>query len=186
MAFLLLAITFDQTWAGGMANYMKRGQDTKQLASFTGRSYIWRHIAGKVSEAPIKGHGYGVSRLTMGKVPGMNWEPPHCHNEALEVLFNTGILGFIPFIGMIIYNLKWVWHSSRLQYIFSRTLALHALCLVVMLLVSFMFEVRLSGKLTPIQPLYFFYLFALDRAGTFRRLADRPHTDGAYLGRTAT
>jgi len=167
----LFGLSLGQDWAGGMSDYMKRGQDAKELTSFTGRSYIWRHIARKAQESPIAGHGYGVSRLTMGKIPGMKWKPPHCHNEALEVFFSTGFLGLLPFVAMVVYNSKWVRDSAGLQHVFSRTLALHAMCLVAILLVSFMFEVRLSGPLSPIQPLYFFYLIALDRAGYFRRLS---------------
>lgn len=167
----LFAFSLGQGWAGGMSDYMKRGQDTKELASFTGRSFIWKHTARKAQETPIAGHGFGVSRLTMGKVPGMIWEPPHCHNEALEVFFSTGLLGLVPFVAMVLYNTKWVWDPVGLEHAFSRTLALHAMCLVLMLLISFMFEVRLSGPLSPIQPLYFFYLMTLDRKRYFRRLS---------------
>jgi hypothetical protein len=169
----LFSLSLGQSWAGGMTDYMKRGQDARELTSFTGRSFIWKHIANKSKESPIAGHGFGVSRLAMGKVPGMNWEPPHCHNEALEVFFSMGLLGLIPFIAMVVYNSKWIIDSAGLQHIFSRTLALDAMCFIAFLLVSFMFETRLSGKLSPIQPLFFFYLMALDRTGYFRRLSAR-------------
>ncbi len=169
-ALLMFGLVIGQNWAGDMSKYMKRGQDTEEFGSFTGRTYIWQHILQESRKSPIAGNGYGVSRLTMGKVPNMNWEPPHCHNEALEVLFNTGILGFIPFLAMIVYNLKWIVCTERLQRTFSKKLALNAMCLAVMLILSFMFEVRLSGKLSPIQPLFLFYLMILDREDYFLAL----------------
>jgi O-antigen ligase len=169
MVFFLLAVTFGQTWAQGMSDYMKRGQKTRDLASFTGRTYIWQHVLNQSKRSPIVGRGYGVSRLTMGQMRNVDWEfePPHCHNEMLEVFFNTGLVGLVPFVAMILYSIKWIIHSARLQNLFSKSLALHAMFLITMLLVSAMFEVRLSGKLTPIQPLFFFYLMILDREGAF-------------------
>ena len=164
---VFLALSLGQDWAGGLTNYMKRGQDAEELTSVTGRTHIWKHIAGRVPESPLVGNGFGVSRLVMGKVPGMNWEPPHCHNEFLEVLFGTGIVGLIPFVAMILLSLRWITDSGRLQQVLSPVLARHAVCLVSMLLVSLMFEVRLSGKITPIQPLFFFYLTILDRTSHF-------------------
>ncbi|MBN2312534.1 MAG: O-antigen ligase family protein, partial [Sedimentisphaerales bacterium] len=175
MVFLLFAMTLGQSWAKGMSSYMKRGQDIKELASFTGRTFIWQHVLKESKKSPIVGRGYGVSRLTMGDVreADWEWEPPHCHNEMLEVFFNTGLLGLIPFIVMILYNTKWIFNSVRLQEIFSRPIALHAMFLVMILLVSMMLEVRLSGRLSPVQPLYFFYLMLLDRRDYFRRLRSR-------------
>ena len=151
---------------------MKRGQDTKELTSFTGRTFIWRHVLKESRRSPLVGRGFSVSRLTMGDIRDADWEwePPHCHNEMLEVFFNTGLFGLVPFIAMLLYSLTWILHSARLQSIFTKSLALHAMFLVVMLFVSAMFEVRLSGKISPVQPLFFFYLMMLDRRGYFRKL----------------
>lgn len=173
-AFLVLLFLFalfvGQGWANDMSSYVKRGQDTKELTSVTGRTFIWRHVLGQVWKSPIIGNGYGVSRLTMGKVPEMIWEPPHCHNEMLEVMFNTGLLGLIPFLAMVLYSLKWMIDPPASQRLFTEGLARHAVCVVATLFISFMFEVRLSGRLSPFQPLFFFYMLALDREPYFRRL----------------
>lgn len=174
-AFLLvsvfLALSLGQDWACGLTNYMKRGQDAKELTSVTGRTFIWKHIASRIHESPLVGNGFGVSRLVMGPVPGMtNWEPPHCHNEFLEVLFSTGIVGFIPFLGMILLSLRWVTDSGGLQRVLSPVLGRHAVGVISMLVVSLMFEVRLSGRLSSFQPLFFLYLTMLDRADDFRTM----------------
>jgi O-antigen ligase len=166
----MLSLSFGQNWACSISDYMKRGQDVEELTSLTGRTYIWQHILERLHQSPIAGNGYGVSRLTMGEVPGMDWKPHHCQNEILEVFFNTGLLGLVPFIGMLMYNLKWIRYSSKLQHVFSKTLALDAMCLLAMLLVLSAFEIPLSGKLTPVQVLFLFYLMTLDREGHLRRV----------------
>jgi O-antigen ligase len=169
-------LSLDQDWARTVTGYLKRGQDPQELRSMTGRTYIWGHILRQSQESPIIGHGYGVSRLTMGQVPGMSWQPHHCQNEVLEVLFGTGLLGLVPFAAMFLYSLKWIGRFSTLGEVFSEKLAVHGACLMTMLLVSAMFEVRLSGRLSPIQPLFFFYLTTLDREAHFRRLRIEPCT----------
>jgi O-antigen ligase len=142
---------------------MKRGQNIEEIKNLTKRTCIWPHVLKKSSESPITGHGYAVSRLTMGEVPEAGFQPYHCHSEVLEALLNMGLLGLVPLIIMLTYNLKWIKDFSRLQSTFSRTLALHAICVAVLLLVSLMFEAKLAGKLSPIQPLFLFYLLTLDR-----------------------
>ena len=158
-----LALSFEHKAAWATVDYLRRGQDDKQLSTFTGRAYIWPHVFRKSFESPIVGKGYCTSRLTMGDIPEANFRPFHCHNEILEAFLNTGIMGLIPFIGMLIYSLGWIKNSSKLQKTFSKDLAIHAACVVAILLTSSMFASRLTGKLSPVQPLFFFYLLVLDR-----------------------
>jgi len=68
---------------------------------------------------------------------------------------------------LYIYNLKWIIFFSRLKRIFSSDLALHASAIVVMFLVVNIFEARISEKLLPFQPLFFYYLLILDREKHF-------------------
>ena len=165
--FFLLSLCFDQGWAKDVAGYARRGQERAALTTLTGRTLIWQHALGKSSESPITGHGYAVTRLTMGEVPHLRFQPYHCHNAVLEVFFSTGLLGIIPFLLILMYSLKWIKSFSRLRRAFSTDLALHALCCVVIVLVSSLFEPRLAGKLDPVQPLFFFYLLILDRERNF-------------------
>jgi len=166
----LLSLCLNQSWATDIVEYARRGQKRAALTTFTGRTLIWQHTLNKSLESPITGHGYGVSRLTMGKVPNVEWDVAHCHNELLEVFFNTGVLGLIPLLAMFIYSLGWVVHFSKLRGVFSGDLALHAICVVVIFLFSCLFEPRLGVRLIPIQPLFFFYLLTLDRKKHFLRL----------------
>jgi O-antigen ligase len=174
----MLSLSFGQNWACSISDYMKRGQDVEELITLTGRTYIWQNIANQSLESPIIGHGYGVSRLAMEPLPNADFQPAHCHNELLEVFFTTGLLGLVPFIGMLMYNLKWIRYSSRLQHVFPKALALDAMCLSVMLLVLSVFEIPLSGKLTPVQVLFLFYLMTLDREGYLRRVDLKTRNSG--------
>jgi hypothetical protein len=167
--FFLLSLCLNQGWATDIVEYARRGQRQAALTTFTGRTLIWQHTLNKSLESPITGHGYGISRLTMGEVPNVEWEVAHCHNELLEVFFNTGILGLIPLLAMFTYTLGWLVHFSRLRDVFSRDLALHATCVVVVFLFSCVFEPRLGVRLIPIQPLFLFYLVTLDRKQYFLR-----------------
>jgi len=167
LAFFLLSLSFEQEWSNKIVTYTKRGQDKAALTTYTGRTLIWQHALKKSFESPITGHGYGISRLTMGELPTSDARPSHCHNEVLEVFFNTGFLGLIPFLVMLMYSLKWMINYSRLSSLFSTDLALHAVCVIVMLLVSSIFETRLSVRILPTHLLFFLYLLTLDREKHF-------------------
>ena len=164
----MLSLSFNQSWANNIVDYLERGQDKTGLSTFTGRMDIWRNAANQSLESPIIGHGYGVSRLTMKSLP--DFQPLHCHNEVLEVFFTTGILGLIPFVTMFAYSLKWITCSSWLSRTYSTTFTLHAICVVTMFFVSSLFEARIGGKLLPTHVLFFFYLLILDREKHFSNL----------------
>jgi len=163
LTFLILNISFSQPWATGTIDYLRRGQTKASLTTLTSRTLIWNHVLPKTLETPIIGHGYGVSRLTMGRPRNAGFQPLHCHNAMLEVFFSTGFLGLFPFMLILVYSLKWIWDYARLRAAFSTDLALHAVCCVVILLGSSFSEAILGVRLSPIQPLFFLYLLALDR-----------------------
>jgi O-antigen ligase len=153
-----------------VAGYLARGQEKSELYSFTGRNEIWQLALDKSAESPITGHGFGISRLVLDALPtNPYWEPSHCHNEVLEVFFSTGLLGVVPFAIMLILSLNWLRRSVRLSRVFSRNFTVHAICVVIMLLVSSMFETWIGGRLAPVQPIFFLYLLALDRQRDFVR-----------------
>jgi O-antigen ligase len=172
--FFLLNLCFNQGWATDIVEYARRGQKRAALTTFTGRSLIWQHALDKSLETPITGHGYAVSRLTIGKPPNVDWGVAHCHNELLEIFFNTGILGLIPALAIFTYSLGWTVRFSALRRAFSTDMALHAACGIVICLFSCLFESRLGGRLLPPQQLFFFYLLVLDRKKDFVQQFCRP------------
>lgn len=165
--FFLLNLSFGLSWSNNIVDYLTREQDKSSLTSLTGRTQIWQHVINRSTESPFIGQGYGVFRLTVGPSPFIDYQPAHSHNEILQVYFETGLLGLIPFLAMFIYSLKWLKSFSRLQRVFSTNIALHAICVTIMLLVSSITEARIGGSLGPIHPIFFFYLLILDRETHF-------------------
>jgi|WetSurSiteA1Bulk_404760.scaffolds.fasta_scaffold21595_2 hypothetical protein len=152
--------------------YAKRGQTQAELTHFTGRTDIWKQVILQISESPLIGHGYGITRFTLKPV-SWDYQPPHAHNEFLEALFATGLLGLIPLILLFLYSLRWIKSFSRLNFIFSPDLTLHASVVVVMFLISTFFEARITVRLLPFQPLFFYYLLILDRKKQFALMREK-------------
>lgn len=177
-AGFLLNFSFDLEWSKGVTSYLRRGQNDERLTSFTGRTLIWQHAYKKAFESPLVGQGYGITRFTMGTLPEMDeYQPPHCHNDLLEVFLSTGLFGFIPYFIFCVYGLRWSIKYTRLRGIFSEDLALHAVCIFVMVLFTSIFESNMGSRLTPIQPLFFFYVIILDRESDFLRQLKCSQTD---------
>lgn len=76
--------------------------------SLNGRGYIWKEAFESFMKSPI--YGYGVQGVSIkvfwsywvGDGQGMNY----MHNQLLQVLNDGGVILFIPFIYMLILNLK--------------------------------------------------------------------------------
>ena len=161
-----LILSLSPQMTRGVGLYAKRGNTEAELASFSARTLIWKQVIHQWSESPLTGHGFGVTRLTLQPIT-YDFQAAHCHNEFLETLFGTGILGLIPLVLMYIYSIKWIIRFSRLKFNFSPDLASHAVAIIVMFLASTFFEARISAKLLPFQLLFFFYLVMLDREKYF-------------------
>lgn len=164
---VLLSASLDHEWARTVRDYLQRGQVATDVGTFTGRTVVWQHVLTKSLESPLLGHGYAVSRLTIGVIPANGATPAHCHNELLEVFFNTGAFGLVPFLIALVYNGKWVVRHGRLGRVYSADSSRFAVCLFAMLLLSSVFEARLGGKLEPVTLLFFIYLLALDQERPF-------------------
>ena len=169
-AIFILNFSFDLEWSSGVTSYLRRGQSDERLTSFTGRTLIWQHAYSKAFESPFVGQGYGITRFIMGTLPKMEeYQPPHCHNDLLEVFLSTGLFGFIPYLIFCVYGLKWPIKYTRLRGVFSEGLALHAVCILVMVFFTSIFESNIGNRLTAIQPLFFFYVLILDRESDFSK-----------------
>jgi len=67
------------------------------------RQYIWQFTMGKIAEAPWTGYGMNAINKVDGAgmmVPGYHQQflPSHPHNWMLEILGETGVIGFLPMI----------------------------------------------------------------------------------------
>jgi O-antigen ligase len=154
--------SLNNSWAGPIKKYLVRGQGQEEVLSLTGRTELWKAGMKEAVENPVFGHGYGVSRLFGKRLGDYGEQAAHLHNEFLEVFFNTGLLGLIPFLFMILRYTKWMTNFQGLSNVYGRYYAIHAICLLMMLLVSSFFEPRLGGRLNEIHLLFFLYLITLD------------------------
>jgi hypothetical protein len=162
-ALFVLSLELEQNWAGNISEYMKRGQDAEGLSSFTGRTFVWQNALRISADSPLIGHGYGISKVTLGESLYDEYHSSHAHNEILESLVTTGLVGLIPLLMMMSYSLLWIIDHGRLRRVFSKDISIHALCLVVILIMSSFTESWITTRISPVQPLFFFYLLILDR-----------------------
>ncbi len=173
LSVFLLGLSFGQGWAGGILDYLVRGQDRTQLTSMTGRTAIWSHAIHEGLQSPLYGHGYGVSRFVMGSFQsGSPFTPAHAHNSFLEVFISSGILGLIPFFFLVVYCFRWVTRYFRLRKALTPDVANHAISVMVMLTPVLMIESAMAARITPVSALAFFYLLLLDREGHFRNMRE--------------
>lgn len=86
------------------------------------RLFIWHFVAEKIVEKPVFGYGWGASKNfpveenEMIRYRGEEiWSPLplHPHNNVIQVIFETGIIGFCLFILLIYKNLLLVYMAKN-------------------------------------------------------------------------
>lgn len=73
-------------------DYFRRGQTEKNFETLSGRTIAWNAGWEKIKESPVL--GYGVGSVRSGFVLD-KYKLGHMHNAFLEVLVNTGFVGFM-------------------------------------------------------------------------------------------
>jgi O-antigen ligase len=131
-----------------LAGYVRGYLDAGGASSLTGRTDLWEMAMPFIWSKPILGHGFISSKFFAVQVSGLGWVPGHMHNWALEILYNSGIIGlavFLPILYYIVRNLVFVLRSSDTsQPIFQ--LAAGCLGLFAMLFVDGLLEASFGGK----------------------------------------
>jgi O-antigen ligase len=89
--------------------YMKRGQSDESFETMSGRTTSWRRGWDMFLDSPLVGHGYEVGVRYVGAAFGIG-TGSHMHNAHMQVLVNTGILGYLAWAGMV---LAVVWPLQR-------------------------------------------------------------------------
>lgn len=83
--------------------------DQGDSLTFTGRTELWAYIGEHWSESPLLGHGPAV--FNSSQLFGLHWEPIHAHNQFLQTLFTTGLIG----VGLLLVFV-WLWTSANLRF----------------------------------------------------------------------
>lgn len=86
---------------------VSRDQVSGSLATLTGRTTLWAAGMDAFWRRPITGWGFGAgSRFVALKAIGKDYLT-HIHNGFLEAALGVGLLGFIPFIYVVVRTLGW-------------------------------------------------------------------------------
>jgi O-antigen ligase len=92
---------------GGRAAINSEGPDMYTVTS--GRTAIWPYVIDKISESPFYGHGrQAMVRTGLYTFLAAKYleEFPHPHNAYLELLLDTGVIGFLLIIPFYLVVLK--------------------------------------------------------------------------------
>ena len=83
---------------------------------------IWHFVSARIAERPVLGWGMESSRSIPGGtteyVPGRTYLPLHPHNNALQVLLEEGVVGFVlTLTGLMLALRAWRkrWSSDPLE-----------------------------------------------------------------------
>lgn len=63
--------------------------------TFSGRIFIWDYVMEFIKNKPILGYGYEISQIRFLKTT--IYRSYHAHNEILEIIYKTGIVGMLIF-----------------------------------------------------------------------------------------
>ncbi|WP_341756782.1 MULTISPECIES: O-antigen ligase family protein [unclassified Candidatus Tisiphia] len=87
------------------------------------RVFIWHFVAKQIIKKPILGHGFASSRNfkvdkeQMVSYHQWTWSPfpLHPHNNIMQILFETGLIGFILFLSLIYKYIQKISNISLVQ-----------------------------------------------------------------------
>ena len=82
------------------ADYLKRGQSDEMVATMSGREGLWGMGFRMFADSPLLGHGFEAG-VKYGGAPYGIAEGLHMHNAHMQVLVNSGILGYGAWITFI-------------------------------------------------------------------------------------
>lgn len=78
------------------ADYFRRGQSEQNYKTWSGRKIAWNYSWERFKESPILGYGFDAG-VRFGAV-SESFRGSHLHSSYFEVLLNSGLLGFIPWL----------------------------------------------------------------------------------------
>ncbi len=82
-----------------LGDLIRQGQTTRTLQTFSGRSEMWRKMWDSYLEAPIRGHGYFVTSAKGRILVWGEWGNWTAHNNLLQILVTTGLVGASLLLG---------------------------------------------------------------------------------------
>jgi len=134
-----------------LGDYFSHYKESGQATTLTGRTLLWSAVMPAIRQKPILGHGYLASTFVQFQVNAVTWGASHLHNGFVEVLYNNGLLGFIPIVIInfvivrnFIYVLRRAPSTGAIYRVGAGCLALYA-----HLLLNGLFNASFGGRVRP-------------------------------------
>ncbi len=77
--------------------------------------------------SPVWGHGIGAFENASQSVQSFYYQTKYVHNHYIQTLLETGVIGFILFVGLVVVSAIMIWRSRRKENFHPMTPALGAL-----------------------------------------------------------
>ncbi|MDH4116423.1 MAG: O-antigen ligase family protein [Acidimicrobiia bacterium] len=110
---LVPALTAAVLFAGSaILEILLRDQVAGSVRTLTGRTKFWEAAIDAFAAQPLTGYGFGSSRFAvLANIDSDRFT--HLHNGYLESLVGVGLLGFIPFMVMVVVAAAWAIRCFR-------------------------------------------------------------------------
>jgi exopolysaccharide production protein ExoQ len=126
-AILSGALVYLSGFLTPLLDLVGRDGDADDALTMAGRTEIWRFVVHLIGQTPIIGHGFDSFEAVATPLWfGQETAAVEAHNSYLEVLFNVGILGFIPYVtglGILLYRWLREPYPPRDLFVISLTIA---------------------------------------------------------------
>ncbi|MEQ8787171.1 MAG: O-antigen ligase family protein [Pirellulaceae bacterium] len=107
---MLAALSAD---ADSVLRSISRTNDAEEILSFTGRVELWKFTLHEIGTSPLFGHGFACSRFV--NEGGPDWAAgSHAHNLLLNVMVETGVVGGMLLIAMLLAQFFRAYHGLHL------------------------------------------------------------------------
>ena len=158
---------------GNLETYIKRGQSEQEFEGGSGRLNAWQYSWGRFKESPLLGYGFAAG-VRFGAVSS-KLTGNHLHSSYLEVLLNSGIVGFLPWITCLMLTTKDIFRNLifRPRWFTPELKSIHVgiAALWVFLLIR-----SIAGTLFVLfDPSFILYLAIIIYCEAIRRPAERPY-----------
>jgi O-antigen ligase len=95
LSLLLFAVVGIDVIKQDSEQYLRRGQTDKQFETWSGRIPMWQYSWERFKDQPFLGYGMAAGVRFGGVSDSLGG---HLHSSYFEVLLNSGLIGFIPWI----------------------------------------------------------------------------------------
>jgi O-antigen ligase len=142
---VLIALLASSTPLG---SYFHLYEERQGVDSFSGRTILWNAVIPAIEQKPIFGHGYLASEFVSIQVNAVTWEAPHLHNGFMEALYNSGVIGFLAVLAILIVIPRNLYRVLRRASPDDRVYQIGAGCLALyfFLLINGFFNSSFGGK----------------------------------------